>query len=672
MGAEDRTEAKDTEGATEAEVEAQKILIKRINKKMRATIVCVLAFMLAYAEGSTELLIRTGAMRHRTGAMNELKDTRLAAAQARLFHKRNQAQVKANKVAQEPVVKSKIIKCNLDSDCPGAQQCVNYAQKLSALARSVDASAEQSAALYWKTKAHIKRCKDTSFPKMPIETIEEQMQFQMIMDKSITTIKETYVKLNKTGFNMSLPTNLDKIDQIIMDSAKFYNELTGNVETPEGKTPIIKTAEVSVAAAPALDMNTFLLISLLDKDDASSSTLDKLLPIILMSQGGTGMGGDLLSNPLLLMTLLDDDKSGSSDLLLIMTLMNSGGLGGSTDLLSSPLLLLTLLKDDNSMTDLLPILLLSGGLGGGVAGTGRSATGGVDMMSNPLILLLLLDDNNNSSLTKLLPILLMGSMGASGMGAGAGINGILPLILLLDDNTTEISDLLLIMMASGGALGGSGGAAGGDLSALLPILLLGDGLGGGLNSTKDLLLFSLLGSGGLGGTGGAAGGLGGILPLLLLTNSSILNGSDSLLMILLLSGGLGGAAGGAGALDMNMLLPLILKDSLNDTKDLLLIMMMGGMGGAGGAGALGSMLPLLLLGNGTLDTTTLVLVMMMSQAQPGTVTPGTGGITIGDGSGLNSILPLLLKDSGSDDTLTTLLLVNMLSQGAASATSGGL
>merc|ERR1712142_220122 len=133
------------------EVEAQKILIKRINKKMRATIVCVLAFMLAYAEGSTELLIRTGAMRHRTGAMNELKDTRLAAAQARLFHKRNQAQVKANKVAQESVVKSKIIKCNLDSDRPGAQQ---------------------SAALYWKTKAHIKRCKDTSFPKMPIETIE--------------------------------------------------------------------------------------------------------------------------------------------------------------------------------------------------------------------------------------------------------------------------------------------------------------------------------------------------------------------------------------------------------------------------------------------------------------------------------------------------------------------
>merc|ERR1712183_962502 len=544
----------------------------RISTKMRATIVCVLAFMLAYSEGaavetegrmpSPEGPERRSAEVTKTQEMEDQAETKLAAAQAKLFHKKNQAQVKANHVAQESIVTSKIVRCNLDTDCPGAQQCVNYAPKLSALSKSAHASVEQSAALYWKTKAYIKRCKDTSFPKMQIETIEEQIQFQMIMDKSITTIKESFAKWSERGVNMTLPANVDKIDQITMESAKYYNEITGNVETPEGDIPMVRTADVTVSGG--LDMNTFLLISLLDKDDASSSSLDNLLPIILMSGGGAGMGGDLLSNPLLLLTLLDDKTSTSSnsDLLLIMTLMNSGGLGGSTDLLSSPLLLMTLLKDNSSMTDLLPILLLSGGLGG-VAGTGRNAAGGVDIMSNPLILLLLLDDNNNSSLTDLLPILLMGSMQGSGMGADAGINGMLPLILLLDGNTTD---------------------------------------------TRDLLLFSLLGNGGLGGTdGAAAGGLGGILPLLLLSNSSILSGDDSLLMVLLLSGGLGGAAGGA-APDMNMLLPLIMKDSLNDTKDLLLIMMMGGLGGAGGAGGLGSMLPLLLLGNGTMDTTTLVLV----------------------------------------------------------------
>merc|ERR1712183_196977 len=647
----------------------------RISTKMRATIVCVLAFMLAYSEGaavetegrmpSPEGPERRSADVTKTQEMEDQAETKLAAAQAKLFHKENQAQVKANHVAQESIVTSKIVRCNLDTDCPGAQQCVNYAPKLSALSKSAHASVEQSAALYWKTKAYIKRCKDTSFPKMQIETIEEQIQFQMIMDKHVTTIKESFVKWNERGLNMTLPANVDKIDQITMESAKYYNEITGNVETPEGNSPVVKAGEVTVA--PGLDMNTFLLISLLDKDDASKSSLDKLLPIILMSGGGAGMGGDLLSNPLLLLTLLDDKTSTSSnsDLLLIMTLMNSGGLGGSTDLLSSPLLLMTLLKDNSSMTDLLPILLLSGGLGSAAAG----GAGGLDVMSNPLILLLLLDDDKSSSLTDLLPILLMGSMGASGMGADAGISGILPLILLLDGNTTDTSDLLLIMMASGGALGG--GAAGGDLNSLLPILLLGDNkLGSGSDSTKDLLLFSLLGNGGLGGTDGAAGGLGGILPLLLLSNSSILSGDDSLLMVLLLSGGLGGAAEGA-APDMNMLLPLIMKDSLNDTKDLLLIMMMGGLGGAGGAGGLGGMLPLLLLGNGTMDTTTLVLVMVMSQAQPGTVTPGTGGITIDPASGLNGILPLLLlKDSGTDDTLTTLLLVNMMSQGGAA--TGGL
>merc|ERR1719348_422586 len=522
---------------------------------MRATILCLVAFIaVANAAKKDDIF----------------ENARVAEVTAKLEMRKMAAQQIANHVKVRPVIKKNYKVCELDSDCPGAEQCVNYAPKLSALKSKLGATSDQYGSIYQKVRAADKRCKNTSFPRMPIDTIEEKISFYGLLEKQKVIIEGIYASLNKSGLNLTIPSSFSNLDEVMTISARQYNEITGNVPTNGTAAPVVRASEVATAAAPGLDMNTFLLISLLDKDSGSSS-LSKLLPIMLMSQGGAGMGGDLLSNPLLLMTLLDDDKSGSSDLLLIMTLMNSGGLGGSTDLLSSPLLLLTLLKD-------------------------------------------------NSSMTNLLPILLMGSMGASGMGAGAGINGILPLILLLDGNSTGTSDLLLIMLASGGALGGAGDATGGDLQSLLPILLLGDGLGGG-DSTKDLLLFSLLGSGGLGGTGGAAGGLGGILPLLLLTNSSILNGSDSLLMILLLSGGLGGATGGAGALDMNMLLPLILKDSLNDTKDLLLIMMMGGMGGAGGAGALGNMLPLLLLGNGTLDTTTLVLVMMMSQAQPGTVTP---------------------------------------------------
>ena len=114
---------------------------------MRATIVCVLAFMLTYCYADVT----------NNEEMKDQAATRLAAAQAKLFHKKNQAQVKANHVAQESIITSKIVRCDQDSDCPGAQQCVNYAPKLSALSKSSHASVEQSAALYWKTKAYIKR-----------------------------------------------------------------------------------------------------------------------------------------------------------------------------------------------------------------------------------------------------------------------------------------------------------------------------------------------------------------------------------------------------------------------------------------------------------------------------------------------------------------------------------
>jgi len=634
---------------------------------MRATVVCMLA-CIALASAASN--IRLGQI-----VSQSLKnEPKVAEVQAKLVQRKKQAQAHANMMSMKPIMTSPYRKCNFDSDCPAHQECVNYVPKLANLIHKTHASTEQFGTIYTQIKAQDKRCKDVTCPKMPVRTPREQIMFTHTIRQSMAVIREAYVKLNKSGLNMPLPPNIDYIDHLTMKSAVEFNTFCDTA-------PGVRTGHT---AAAGLDMNTFLLISLLD-DDSGSSSLTKLLPILLMSQGGTGMGGDLLSNPLLLISMLDDDSK-SSDLLLIMTLMNGGGLGGSTDLLGSPLLLMTLLKDDSSssMSKLLPILLLSGGLGGGmdggVVGTGRQAGGfgaQPNMMSNPLLLLLLLDDNNNSSLSKLLPILLLGSMQSSGMPGGAGgLNQILPLILLLD-NSTDISDLLLIMMVSGGGLGGAPGAQGaGDMSALLPILLLGDKLGGGLNDTKDLLLISLLGQGGMGGAGG---GLNSILPFLLLSNSTALNTSDTLTMILLLSGAMGQQAGGAGAPSMNMLLPLLLGGGLNDTKDLLLIMMLGGAGGAGGAG-MNSLLPLLLLGsNGTMDTTTLVLVMMMSQAQPGTINPidGSTGLSVAPQSNLNSILPLLLlsKDGGlggSDNTVTMLLLLNMLSQGTPSATSAGL
>jgi len=617
---------------------------------MRATAVCIFALVLAYASATSQLVQKV---------LRE--EPRVADLTAKLSMKKKIAQNKANEASMKPVLANKYKTCKQNSDCEGSQECVNYVPKLTALTGN---DKNTFGTIHAQVKAQDKRCKEVFFPELKIEGPHQLVALESKVKKISVKLTETFTKINKTGLTLSRPPFYENIDEYVMKMTQSYNKMVKPVKVGNKTVPGVRSTEVS----GGLDMNTFLLISLLDKD-GSSSSLSDLLPIILMSQGGSGMGGDLLSNPLLLMSLLDDDdSSSSSDLLLIMTLMNGGGLGGSTDLLGSPLLLMTLLKDDSSsMSDLLPILLLSGGLGGG-------ATGGADLMSNPILLLLLLDDDSNSSLSSLLPLILLGSMDASGSAGAGGMNSILPLLLLLDDNSTDISDLLLIMMVSGGGLGGAGGAAG-DLNSLLPILLLGDGLGGGMDDSKDLLLLSMLSGGGAGGAGGA-GGLESILPFLLLSDSSILNGSDSLTLVLLLSGGLGGgAAAGGAAPDMNMLLPLLLGGSMNGSNDLLLLMMLGGMGGAaGGAGGMESMLPLLLMGsNGTMDTTTLVLVMMMSQAQPGTVSPidGSTGLTVAPQSNLNSILPLLLLSGdglgGGDDTLSMILLLSMLSQGAPSA-----
>merc|ERR1712183_740819 len=66
----------------------------RKSEKMRATIVCVLAFMLTYCYADVT----------NNEEMKDQAATRLAAAQAKLFHKKNQAQVKANHVAQESII----------------------------------------------------------------------------------------------------------------------------------------------------------------------------------------------------------------------------------------------------------------------------------------------------------------------------------------------------------------------------------------------------------------------------------------------------------------------------------------------------------------------------------------------------------------------------------------
>merc|ERR1719427_1840985 len=110
--------------------------------------------------------------------MKDQAATRLAAAQAKLFHKKNQAQVKANHVAQESIITSKIVRCDQDSDSPGAQQCVNYAPKLSALSKSSHASVEQSALCTGKQKLTLRDAKTHPSQRCPSKQSKSKCSFK--------------------------------------------------------------------------------------------------------------------------------------------------------------------------------------------------------------------------------------------------------------------------------------------------------------------------------------------------------------------------------------------------------------------------------------------------------------------------------------------------------------
>merc|ERR1711881_657309 len=78
----------------------------------------------------------------------------------------------------------------------------------------------------------------------------------------------------------------------------------------------------------------------------------------------------------------------------------------------------------SSMSDLLPLMLMGGGMGGQ-----GGAMGGMD----PMMMMLLLGDDSSSSTSDLLPLMMMGGMGGQQAGGQAGAMNPMMMMLLLDD-----------------------------------------------------------------------------------------------------------------------------------------------------------------------------------------------------------------------------------------------
>jgi hypothetical protein len=139
---------------------------------------------------------------------------------------------------------------------------------------------------------------------------------------------------------------------------------------------------------------------------------------------------------------------------VVKTLDAAGGTG------FNPMLLMAMDKGSDK-SDLLPLLLMSGGIGNGAAGS-----------IDPTMLMLLGDDVED-----LLPLVLMQQGGVTGTGFN-------PLFFLLSQKGGKMGDMLPLLMATGGL---NGGAQAGGFNPMMLLALGGEG-----GDMKDLLMMQAL------------------------------------------------------------------------------------------------------------------------------------------------------------------------------------
>lgn len=376
--------------------------------------------------------------------------------------------------------------------------------------------------------------------------------------------------------------------------------------------------------------NSALMMMLAMKGKKSTKTEDVLPLLLLTSSGTSGVGGSLMSNPFLFNLLLAEDKTSSSsdldkNLLLMMTTILSGNLaagGKSSDLMTSPLLLFSMLKDQNTdLKDILPLMMMGGGLG----------SGNNQMMSNPFIYSMLLKDtkNSSSSIEKLLPSLLLTSIG----GAGSDIQGLLPMLLLMKDDEIDEKTLMIMMM---------GGGANQDLASLLPLLLLKDDE----MDLKDLFLFSLFSQ---------QAPSDDFMELVANSYATQRSGETSkslskLLPIMIMQGNN----------QMQNMIPLLVMNEKLNQKDILLMILLNSPQSSK------SLLPLLLTlddDSSFMNSSMLSMLMMMAQLQPSSiVTNNNNGFNVAPNSMINILLPFMMIDSKgeSSNKITDMLVLAMI------------
>merc|ERR1712110_1120599 len=174
----------------------------------------------------------------------------------------------------------------------------------------------------------------------------------------------------------------------------------------------------------------------------------------------------------------ESGSSGMSDLLPLM--MMGGGMGGGAAGGMGSMLPLLMMDDSSSSSDLLPLMMMSGGMGGGA--------GGMD----PMMMMLMLDDektgkegcDSKHKISKI--VLTSGAEETNALKIRAAVEGntiLAPTVAsswitaykaclasppTSSSSSSSMKDLLPLMMMSGGM----GGAAGGQAGAMDPMMMM--------------------------------------------------------------------------------------------------------------------------------------------------------------------------------------------------------
>lgn len=228
----------------------------------------------------------------------------------------------------------------------------------------------------------------------------------------ITDVQGNVLKFDVPAFRLPVEPKAVKKGNIVVAQNGTYGYVT---EVSDGFVKVIFPATAAQGTVlpvrnPLLNKSFYTVVQILDLAGGETGGFN---PMLLMAMGGEGNKSDLL--PLLLA---------------------SGGLGGKEGQIDP----MTLMMISDGAEDILPLLLLQQG---GFAQEGM----------NPLMLLALGDKGGKSS--DLLPLLLA----TGGAGGAAGMQGILPFLLMGDDKGGDFKDLLMMQAMTGQNLFGAPAAA---------------------------------------------------------------------------------------------------------------------------------------------------------------------------------------------------------------------